>query len=406
MIKFFTIGWFIAFALKANEPKFVLGVFATYRSRAELIDTANKQNIYSYNINWTSKVDFANNCIKNAWVRAGSKWYRLNKVPLPHVVYDFGVYKGAKKKKAKANIIRQDLRNAGVLFINPEEAMIAVNDKLMFAKVMQKNNISHPKTYKYSYWNLQKMIKNNNLLFLKPSLGSKGYGIIILQKNSKNSFSLKYKISNDNDEWNSIVIENIVKKNLIKTIKQVKTQLKTNNADYIIQQGIDVFKYTDGQNNNHQTDFRVNVQRDFNNKLSSTGLMMRVGGNLSQGGRPAYYKAVLKSLENFGFVIDDIKEKVVQLAIDTHLALEKHSKQQIGDLGMDVVIDNDGNPYVIEANTKSGYPSKYIENNPILETLYDLPPALELCKIKDQEHEQHIIDYAYYLVNNHSSSCK
>lgn len=280
--------------------------------------------------------------------------------------------------------------------------MEAVNDKLLFAKVMHKNNIPHPKTYKESYWNLMKMIKHNHLLFLKPSLGSKGYGIIIIKRLSNNFFSLRYKIKDDNNQWNTVEIDNIAKKNLIKAIKQSKKELKTTNASYIIQQGIDVFNYVDLKNNAHQTDFRVNVQRDFNGQLSSTGLMMRVGGNLSQGGRPAYYKLVLKSLADRDFNVKEIKNQVVQVAINTHLALEEYANKQIGDLGMDVVIDNNGNPYVIEANTKSGYPSKYIESNPQIETLYDLPKALEHCRTKDQKHESCIIDYAYYLVNNNS----
>lgn len=70
----------------------------------------------------------------------------------------------------------------------------------------------------------------------------------------------------------------------------------------------------------------------------------------------------------------------------------------IGDLGMDIVLQN-GEPIVIEANTKNGYPSTYVLKNPIVDTLYGLPPALDDCLYKDLLHGEIIIEYARFLVN-------
>ena len=141
----FTALFFLTFSLsaleiqKSNKPEFILAIFATNRTRATLIDKANDRNIRCYNVNWQSKVDLDNNCIKNVWIRAAGKWFRLKKVPLPNVVYDFGVYKNARKRKEQARLLKEQLRNAGIPFINPEEALIAVNDKLNFAKVCMKS---------------------------------------------------------------------------------------------------------------------------------------------------------------------------------------------------------------------------------------------------------------------------
>ncbi len=381
---------------RSNKPEFVLAVFATHRSRASLLDKANELNIASYVVNWQSKVDIKNNCIKNVWIRAGNQWFRLKKRPLPDVIYDFGVYKGARKKKEQARLLKEQLRNIGIPFINPEEAMGVVNDKLAFAKVMYDNQISHPETSKYKKSNLEKMMAKHDLLFIKPTLGSKGYGIIIFEKISKNLFSLKYKILNDKKQWVSIHKTDITKKMIHSAIYEAQKDLKKTKTSYIIQEGIRVFNYQ-----NKQTDFRINIQRSQNGVLSVTGLMMRIGGNLSQGGRPADYRFVLKSFEENGSaLITTITDQVVQEAIRTHLALENFTGKKIGDLGMDVVIDNDANPYIIEANTKSGYPSEYIKKNPDLENLYGLPPVLKICEQNDAEHEKHIIEYARHLKNN------
>jgi hypothetical protein len=380
----------------SNKPEFVLAVFATHRSRAGLLDKANELNIASYIVNWQSKVDLKNNCIKNVWIRAGNQWFRLKKRPLPDVIYDFGVYKNSRKRKEKVNSLKEQLSNIGIPFINPEEAMGVVNNKLGFAQLMQNNQIAHPETKKYKKSNLKKMIAKHELLFIKPTLGSKGYGIIILEKINENIFSIKYKILNDKKQWMSISKTEITKKGIYSAIEEAKKSLKKTKTDYIIQEGINVFNYQ-----NKQTDFRINIQRSQNGVLSVTGLMMRIGGNLSQGGRPADHNIILKFFEDNEIIsTKNIAENVIQIAIRTHLAIENFTGKKIGDLGMDVVIDNNANPYIIEANTKSGYPSEYIKKNPDLENLYGLPPVLKLCEQNDLEHERNIIEYARYLKNN------
>ncbi len=400
---------FMPFSLQAmnsylgTEPEFVFATFATHRSRASLLDKANELGIRSYIVNWQSKVDLKNNCIRNVQMRANGKWFRLKKVPLPHVVYDFGVYKGARKRKEKANYLKQQLRDLGIPFINPENAMDAVNNKFQFARLMSKNQVPHPATLnlktnfteflKYRKSNLKRMLDSHDLLFLKPSLGSKGYGIIIVENTGDDLFSVRYKTRDEKNKkkWNSIQSFDLAKNDVPTVVAQARKELRTSKAPYIIQQGINVFHY-EGQ----QTDFRVNIQRGGDGTLSSTGLMMRVGGNLSQGGRPAGYRFVLKSFGDDS-EIELIKDQVIEVALNTHRALEKAAGSVIGDLGMDVVIDDNANPYIIEANTKSGYPSTYVRKNPALESLYGLPPALELCEEKDSKHEENLIDYARYL---------
>lgn len=379
-----------------KEPEFVLAVFATHRSRANLLEKAANLNVLAYNVNWESKVDAKNNCIRNVWIRASGRWFRLKKVPLPDVIYDFGVYKNAQKKKERARQLKKELLDLSIPFINPEDsmAMAAVNDKVLFAKIMHSHQIPHPETYKYSEKNFAKLRKRHPVLFLKPIMGSKGYGIIIVEKMAENNFSLKYKVRDKKKKnWLRMNKQNIPKNKLHKTVREVMKELRLSRAPYLVQQGIDFFRYK-----NQPTDFRLIVQRGRYGALINSGLMMRVGGNLSQGGRPADYRLVLESFEtNYGIKVESIRDQVANIAINTHIALEKFTKREIGDLGMDVVIDNDGNPYIIEANNKSGYASTYIKKNPAIEALYGLPPALKICEDKDSAHEDNLLEYARHL---------
>ena len=172
---------------------------------------------------------------------------------------------------------------------------------------------------------------------------------------------------------------------------QARKALGKTKDPYLIQQGINAFRYQD-----RQTDFRVNTQRGQEGNLRITVFTMRVGGNLSQGGRPADHHFVLAGS---GFDIDEIERRIKDAATDTHLALEKYAEKMIGDLGIDLVIE-DGSPFVIEANHKSGYPSTYIKKYPEIDKLYNLPSAYDLCAAMDKEHEDQIIEYARHLVAN------
>lgn len=373
------------------KSDFVLAVFATKRARADLLDKTNNQNILSYNVNWESQVDLENNCIRNVWTRANGRWVRVETVPLPDVVYDFGVYKNDHNRKEKANLLKEQLRSQNIPFINPEDGMNAVNDKILFAKLMRDNDIPHPKTRELTKSNLKKMLDKYDLLFIKPTFGSKGYGIIVVEKvvgTEKARYSLKYKIKYQG-QWVVVRYSNLPKNKVFETITKAKLHLKRGGASYLVQQGIKIFLY-----HGQQTDFRLNVQRGQNGELLSTGITMRVGGNVSQGGRPARHEDVLSSS---GLFIDTVKARLINVAMKTHYALEKFGGKPIGDLGHDLVIDDNGNPYIVEANDKAGYGYTHIQKNPDIDQLFGLPSALEHCKKTDEDHENQILEYARYL---------
>jgi hypothetical protein len=402
---------FLSMSLRAMEneaaenSEFVFAIFATKRTRADLLEKAEKLNILAYNVNSESEIDLENKCIKKIWIRVNNNWVKQDQAPLPDVVYDFGVYKNDRKGKEKARLLRKVLRDRGIPFINPEEAMVAANDKVLFSKIMHDNQIPHPRTLKYKKSTLKKMLGKHDLLFLKPTLGSKGQGIIIVQKVAgmkPSHFTVNYKIK-FRGQWRAVTSKKLRKKQVYKAIAGARRQLRKTRTPYLIQQGISSYRYGEQTDfyKGQQTDFRINVQRGRNGELITTAFVMRVGGNLSQGGRPADYQWVLKSLEaNTGIDPETIKTRVVEVAHKTHIALEKYVGKgiEIGDLGMDAVIDDLGNPYIIEANHKSGYLHTYMRKNLDVDNLYDLPSFFEQSKKIDEDHVDEIINYARYLV--------
>lgn len=441
--------FFIFFLSSFSLQALIFGIFATDRTRAELIKKVmEKEEGYddknlsdadfiksvlerggeiAYNLNWESTIDYENKLIKDVWIFRHEEFVPLMSVPFPEVIYDFGVYKGRSQKKRKeiARDLKKELVKIGIPFINPEEAMEAANNKLIFAKLMHNNGIPHPATRNFkNNSSLGKMLDKHDLLFIKPTLGSKGYGIIIVEKTHESPslfgvittsyYSIKYKVKDGKiwDEeskkfitkWKQVIHEDVPRRKVSQFVYEARKKLRTRSAECIIQQGIRPFRFAD-----QQTDFRVNTQRGKHGILENSGFSMRVGGNLSQGGRPAQYLDVLKSLSDEGYNIEDLKYKIVMSVLDTHYALEKYAQEhfnpsiKIGDIGTDVVftVTNNGELkyYIIEANHKNGYPSRYVKFHPEIDTLYGLPPALNHCLEMDEVHEQTLIEYARYLVS-------
>ncbi len=394
-----------------KKPDFVFAIFATKRARPELLEKAAKENVLAYNVNWQSKIDLENNCIWHVWTSVKGNWVPLMKAPLPDVVYDFAVHKSVGKnrqrtreRKELARELKKILHERKIPFINPPEALEAVNNKNLFAKVMHEHQVAHPQTRTYKKSNLKKMLAKHDL-FIKPEKGSKGAGIIEVKRTRKsrfylrNHYSLHYKVRKDK-KWVPVQEEDVSQWKIVDNLMEARANLKRKNIPYIIQNAIEPFLYEDENGVSQTTDFRINLNRNGKGNLVNAGIMMRLGGNLSQGGWPADYREKLKPLaESTGSTVEILADRIVQVAMDAHEALEQNAGQAIGDLGFDVLLTKQGEAYVIEANDKSGYLINYIKD-PVRAA--KLGPVCDLCKDIDLRHGGAILEYARYLVSQNS----
>jgi glutathione synthase/RimK-type ligase-like ATP-grasp enzyme len=379
-----------------EKPEFVMAVFVAQRNLPNLLKKATAQNIVAYNINSKSTINLKKRVIKNVIAYKDEKWVYVTEAPFPDVAYDFSIYKDLKPEKRKqTQMLKQTLRDNGVAFINPGNALAAVNNKIKFAKAMHKYGVKHPKSIRYTEENFKKFIANHDLIFLKPIFGSKGYGIITIKKQSTSidTYSLAYKFKNAHETWEPVLLENIDREDLPEAIDQIREKLSQQNTDYFLQQGVVAYRFI-----GKQTDFRINMQRGKDGLLGVSGVVVRVGGNLSQGARSISLHIVLNALEQIsGLSSETILHRIKSIAIDTFQALEHNAGTRFGDLGMDVVVDEQGRPFIIEANDKNGYFHKYIRKNPKLETLFELPPCGDEIAAFDSAHEDFTIEYARFL---------
>ncbi|MFJ7677232.1 YheC/YheD family protein [Peribacillus sp. NPDC097198] len=179
--------------------------------------------------------------------------------------------------------------------------------------------------------------------YLKPSTGSQGRNICKLTESSG-----RWVIEHAGTENNIHTIE--TKEKLFSALKKF-----CRNQAYILQKGISLFEI-----NQKLVDFRILLHKNGQNQWKVTSMVARIGdsgnivSNLAQGG-------VMKNGFDFLKEIVDHQEakrlyqSLIRLAKKTAVALDDNHPELFGELGIDLALDSNKHPWIIEVNSK---PSK------------------------------------------------
>jgi glutathione synthase/RimK-type ligase-like ATP-grasp enzyme len=192
---------------------------------------------------------------------------------------------------------------------------------------------------------LEEMLAKHSYVFLKPIHGSQGRKIFKINVLEDGLYDLDYttfakELENKYDTIHSLFLS-------------LRTRL--NKQGYIIQQGIPLFSYQD-----RPLDFRFLCQKVESDDWKITSIVARVSAkndfvsNLSRGGELKKIEEVLTD----SFVqkeIRQIKKLMSELAIEIASLIDSSIPGFFGELGIDLALDKDGKPWLIEVNTK---PSK------------------------------------------------
>jgi glutathione synthase/RimK-type ligase-like ATP-grasp enzyme len=222
----------------------------------------------------------------------------------------------------------------------------------VYNQIFQEKNLFPyiPKTKIYTKEHLYELAQEFETVFIKPVHGSQGRNIIKLTKVDENHYTLQSSITSlNNNSSNKVSLDEI--HHLIKPF--------LHNRFYLIQQGVELASYE-----SCSMDFRVLCHKNLNNHWQVTSIVARVAAsdefvsNIARGGRILRPLNVLrtsvgtkKSLE----VLALMKE----LALETASIISNSSTGITGELGIDIGVDQDGKPWIIEVNSK---PSKNFED--------------------------------------------
>ncbi len=267
---------------------------------------------------------------KNIWVEKS--------FPFPDVLYDR--VKRVKTFNITGDEIRKKFDNMGIKKINSRHYF----DKLDLYNIfmLDENLNKHlPLTKHYQgVDDLKDMLNQFNKIYLKGCRGSRGKQVLSVASHPDGGYELRsYK--------NIIAVEKA--SSLLEIDNLIKSHLAGNRI--IVQQAIDLITKDDCI-----VDFRAELQKDGNGRITITAIPARVGKIDS----PITTRGACYSFESFFEQIMGLSEKETAalkskfeaFLINIYNYLEK-SYGPFGELGIDVALDKSGKLWFIECNAKS-----------------------------------------------------
>jgi glutathione synthase/RimK-type ligase-like ATP-grasp enzyme len=209
-------------------------------------------------------------------------------------------------------------------------------------------------------------IEKHSVIYFKPASGSQGRNICRLTQ-----VAGKWKIEQSGHLQNIQFADTDEK--LFETLKRFSRK-----RSFILQKGISLF-----ETDQRKVDFRILLHRNEQLEWKVTSMVARIGdpgtivSNLAQGGLMKNGPDFLKE----AFELQDasrIYQKLVRLAKNTAQALVENLDDSFGELGIDLALDTDSHPWIIEVNSK---PSKKFQGNyetfrPSVKSIIDFMLAL------------------------------
>ncbi|MEH7126078.1 YheC/YheD family protein [Bacillus sp. JJ1773] len=284
--------------------------------------------------------------IMNGYYLLDESWHN-SPVPLPNVIY---------------NRIHSRRLEASLFFQKFKKAVFSHNIPIFNDHFLTKNTVNDlliseeylhpflPETLLATEKSLEELKMKYDSIFIKPIHGSQGRNIIKL---SKINNSLQAELSTAKGRDHTYLFNTYSE-----FFKWIQPFLEK--RTYIVQQGIPLIKYK-----NNQLDFRILCHRNLQNSWKATSAVARISAeeqfvsNIARGGEIMKPVHVLTKLS-------DRKTAIQQLALMKELAVEAssiishHSDGLMGELGIDIGVDESGKLWIIEVNAK---PSKNLGEN-------------------------------------------
>ncbi|WP_160645473.1 YheC/YheD family protein [Chengkuizengella marina] len=229
-----------------------------------------------------------------------------------------------------------------------------------------------PDTEKLDYQTLQKMLKTHRMVYVKPTIGGGGVGVMKINKLSNK----RYKLQNTTSVKRFKTFDGLYN-SLLKKMK---------NKDYIIQKGISLLKYK-----NRLMDLRIMVQENLKNEWEVTGSAARIGStkkivtNVSSGGITVDFKKMLNHFYKDKTEQNQFLDLLHQLSLEVANQLYKYNPN-LKEIGVDIGLDDQMHPWILEVNTKPD-PRIFFRDKSTIEKVvrygraygrkYDLTPKFE-----------------------------
>lgn len=315
----------------------------------DLIRTGEEHDVRVYVMTTTDFKANGNHAVGYTYNPSSKRWDK-KLFPLPNIIYNRIPYRKFELQPEVQQIIQSCMRNSQIQFFNPS----FFNKWTLFEWLNQSKQTQPfiPATEQMTNANaLGDLLKSHSSLYLKPIRGKAGKGIMKVSLTEKSKMRL-YELS----------IQDKTKSHISRyaDIHKLWAQIRdlTGSKEYIVQQGISLASYKD-----RPFDLRVLVQKNGNGEWSIAGVGARLAGKMSitthvpRGGSiddPLKLLSASFGTQGSKRIISKAKKAALTIARQ----IEKASGHTLGEMSMDLGVDNNKNIWFFEANSK---PMKFDE---------------------------------------------
>ncbi|RCW42690.1 YheC/YheD family protein [Paenibacillus prosopidis] len=289
-----------------------------------------------HDINWHQET------INGYFLNPQGGWYRKI-IPLPDVVYNRLPNRQA-ETSGSINALRERFVRHKIPFFNwsffnkADVYKLLDNDPEALSHLPE--SVSGPNAD-----NIKELLEKHQFLYLKPTAGSLGAGIYRLTYHPKRGYFARYRKGGQN------VLLRFT--NFQSLMRMLQAKHGSNLNHYVIQQGIRLVEI-----DSCPLDFRFHMHKNGKNEWVPAGIGAKKAGrgsvttHVKNGGQLMTPEQALS--RTFGDQAEAVLDKAKEAAVKISEAIERNYPHRLGELGLDIGIDKDGEVWMFEANAKPG----------------------------------------------------
>ncbi len=287
-------------------------------------------------------IDWRTETVSAHFLEKSGEWTKKT-VPLPDVIYNRLPSRKAEKSyymhSLKERFLRRNIPIFNWSFFDKWDVYHLLVDSPDAFKHVPETCVDP------SAGQIQSMLEKHNFIYLKPTGGSLGKGIYRLTYHKKRGYFARF-----NRNGKNTLLRFTKLSGLLRLLRRQKGKL----TNYVAQQGIHLIEV-----DRCPLDFRFHLNKNKNNKWIVAGIGAKKAGrgsittHVRTGGRlmtPEHALNLIYSEDKASDALNSMKKVSIKLAE----AIEQNHPHLVGELGFDIGIDQKGQIWMFEANSKPG----------------------------------------------------